>query len=398
MADKNQAAILHEALLDRLRKQGVFQTPGVEAAFRAVPRHLFLPELSLESAYADEAQPLAYDTAGLVVSSASQPTMMAIMLDQLQLRPGANVLEIGTASGYNAALMQHIVGPKGHITSLELDKNLAQQARINLSHAAMSSVTVVEADGVHGYSPRASYDAIIVTAGVWDVPDAWVRQLKPNGRLVMPLMLDGIQVSANFILHPDGTLYSDDNRPCAFVFMRGDSAAPRTRKQIGSTGLYLLADEVEKVDAVALQMLLSDDHDTCRLETRLKATDYWYGFQMHLMLNEPSPFIFAVFAVVEGQRAFGMEGRGIALMGPGGACLAPYDEMGNTHCFGGVDAFLAMQESLDEWQLKGSPRTPEMCIRLVPRTMGRPADEPGKVYDRPNHYVHAWMEARHDHA
>ena len=93
--------------------------------------------------------------------------MMAIMLQQLGLGAGMNVLEIGTASGYNAALIKHVLGEHGHVTSLEIDRDLAEQARENLYSAGYSDVPVVNRDGVSGYEPRAQYDRIIATAGVW---------------------------------------------------------------------------------------------------------------------------------------------------------------------------------------------------------------------------------------
>ena len=96
-----------------LRDSGRTPSPAVQAAFAAVPRHLFVPELTPAAAYADDALVIKYDPDGLPVSSSSQPAMMAIMLEQLGLEPGHRVLEIGTGSGYNAAVLAHIVGPGG---------------------------------------------------------------------------------------------------------------------------------------------------------------------------------------------------------------------------------------------------------------------------------------------
>ena len=110
--------------------------------------------------------------------------MMAIMLRQLRLRKGDNVLEIGAGTGYNAAIMQPIVGDQGHVTSVEIDQEVAEIARTNLQHAAMTHVNIATGDGIQGYAPRAAYDRILATAAIWDLPRAWVRQLRPSGRLV----------------------------------------------------------------------------------------------------------------------------------------------------------------------------------------------------------------------
>lgn len=391
--DKIVPDLLIKSLLDTLRRKGVLSAAGVEAAFLALPRHHFLPDVPLDKIYADEAIPLKYDNSGQLISSSSQPTMMAIMLEQAQLSPGLNVLEIGTATGYNAALMQHIVGETGSVTTIELDPDLAKQAVNNLLATHMSSVRVVQGDGARGYAPRAAYDRIISTAGVWDVPIAWLNQLKPNGKIIVPIWLDGVQVSAAFTPEPGGTYYSEDNRPCAFVYMRGDFAGPDMRRRIGSTALYILGDDLARLDTAALHLLLSDDHSSCHLESPLDPQDYWNGFQLYLMLNEPVGYIFALFAIPEGQKAYGIEGRGIALFAPGSAAFAPYHEKGMTHCFAGAEAFLMMQQKLDEWNAANRPETNTVRLRLIPKSAGEPEHiAAGKIYQRRDHYLHVWQE------
>ena len=386
------AEVYHQNLIRHLRQQAAMQAPGVAEAFASVPRHLFLPGVPLDRAYADEVVPLKYDAAGMVVASSSQPTMMAIMLDQLRLQPGDNVLEIGTATGFNAGLMQHIVGHEGRVTTVEIDQELARQALEHLRDAGMAEVKVVPGDGSQGYAPRASYDHIIATAGVWDVPAAWLRQLKPEGSLVVPIWVDGVQVSATFRMQLDGTYISDDNRPCAFVYLRGESAGPEMRRRIGSSSLVILSDDVDKVDTVSLQMLLSDDASISYLDTPLEPPDFWHGFQLHLMLSEPKGSVFVVYAVNDGQQAFGMSGRGVALLTPGSAAFASYFDRGAVHCFAGSDAFIAMQSLLDEWLTQDRPRTQQLRLQLVPRAKGRPQITQGRAYERRDHYLVAWLD------
>src|SRR3984957_20846224 len=119
----------------------------VAAALRAVPRHLFLPELPPEEAYRDAAIVTKRDTDGHPISSSSQPAIMAIMLAQLGLAPGQRVLEIGAGTGYNAALMKHIVGPSGHVVSVDIEPDLVVAARDHLASAGYPDVTVGAADG-----------------------------------------------------------------------------------------------------------------------------------------------------------------------------------------------------------------------------------------------------------
>src|SRR5262245_19757926 len=109
---------LRERLVDGLIADGALRSPAVEAAFRAVPRHLFLPDVPLEAAYADAAVPTWRRSDGVPTSSSSQPAIMAIMLEQLGLEPGMRVLEVGAGTGYNAALLAHLVGPSGSVTTV----------------------------------------------------------------------------------------------------------------------------------------------------------------------------------------------------------------------------------------------------------------------------------------
>ena len=212
----------NEALIATLRAAGLLDA-RLESAFHAIPRAAFLPNLPPDQAYKDEALPIKHDENGSVLSSSSQPSMMAIMLRQLDLKSGQNVLEIGTGTGYNAALLQQLVGDEGHVTTVEIDAPLAELARANLQRVAMGSVLVVEGDGANGYAPRANYDRMMATAGIWDVPPTWVRQLKPDGLIVAPLWMEGFEVSAALTLQQDGSLASEDNRLCGFIPLRAPS-------------------------------------------------------------------------------------------------------------------------------------------------------------------------------
>jgi protein-L-isoaspartate(D-aspartate) O-methyltransferase len=152
------------------------------------------PERWMELVYADDfvvtqvndGQPAGPEGRGdEVTSSASMPTIMAIMLGHLDARPGHAVLEIGTGTGYNAALLAHRLGEQA-VTTIEVDAELADRARAALRHAGFGGVTVVSGDGSNGYDPRAPYDRVISTAAVQRVPYAWVDQTRPGGVIVTP--------------------------------------------------------------------------------------------------------------------------------------------------------------------------------------------------------------------
>ena len=212
-------------LVDGLHDSGRLCSAAVEEAFRAVPRHLFLPGVPLARAYADEAVAVqAVD--GVTTSSASQPSMMAIMLEQLDLRPGHRVLEVGAGTGYNAALMARIVGPRGHVVAVDIDADLVDGAARTSPTPGWRDVELVCADGALGHPPGAPYDRIILTVGSGDVRPEWVAQLAPGGRLLLPLALRGTQLSVALDLGADGALRSASVHRCAFVRLRGVGAPP----------------------------------------------------------------------------------------------------------------------------------------------------------------------------
>src|SRR5947209_6454431 len=157
----NGASALHQALVDKLKRDGTILTSTVEAAFRAVPRHLFLPEVEPSEVYRDQAI-ATKSLNGMSFSSSSQPAIMAVMLELLELKPGQRVLEIGAGTGYNAALLAHIVGEKGQVVTVDIDEDIVESAREHLVAAGFVRVQVVCGDGGLGYPAAAPYDRIIL--------------------------------------------------------------------------------------------------------------------------------------------------------------------------------------------------------------------------------------------
>ena len=151
--ERDGVSALHQALVDHLISGGCIRRPQIEAASRAVPRHQFHPEVALEQVYHDEAVPTKR-LGDQMVSSSSQPAVMAVMLEQLQLKPGHRVLEIGAGTGYNAALLAHLVGETGQVVSVDIDEDIAAKARAHLAAAGSERVLVVCGDGCAGRAVR----------------------------------------------------------------------------------------------------------------------------------------------------------------------------------------------------------------------------------------------------
>lgn len=383
-------------LVETLKKAGRLRNPLYEQAFLSVPRHLFLPDVPLDVAYTDEAISIKVDQGGYTISSSSQPSMMLLMLEQMGLAEGMNVLEIGTGTGYNAAIMSMIVGERGRVTSLEIDADITRQAQQNLHSAGFGQIVVVQTDGAQGYAPRAAYDRILCTASLWDIPEAWVRQLKPNGRIVAPIQIDGIQLSASFKFDTDGYLVTESLLPTRFVYMRGAAAVPDMTRRVGSTDLRLIGEHVKEIDTVKLHMILSDDQERCQLSRPISDDDFWSHFMPFALLKHPDDASVCIFHIDDKHTAYGMAGGyGLAAVVPGGAAFVPYGGKGLAYCFAGSDAFLIMEGIMDDWYACGQPGLRQLHIKLMPKNA--PTDslpEGGMLLPRLDHNLYAWISPK----
>jgi protein-L-isoaspartate(D-aspartate) O-methyltransferase len=156
----------------------------VLAAMRKVPRHAFVPPERAADAYADRAVSIGYD------STISQPYVVAVMTEQAAPRPGARVLEVGTGSGYQAALLAEL---GCEVYTIEIVEPLARRAEATLRRNGYPGVHVRAGDGYRGWPEAAPFDAIVVTAGAPRVPQPLLDQLAPGGRLVIPVDVEGGQ-------------------------------------------------------------------------------------------------------------------------------------------------------------------------------------------------------------
>jgi protein-L-isoaspartate(D-aspartate) O-methyltransferase len=183
-----------------LEARGVITSPAVRAAFAAVPRERFVPpgdpeataEEHLDAVYSDHALITAYDRDGNFTSTSSLPSLMARMLELLDLAPDTRVLEIGTGTGYNAALLASIVGPQ-HVTSVEVHDDVAERARANLRELGLGDVTVITGDAGTPPDPSVRWDRVVATTGVNDVPSWWWTNLAddPAALALVPLQHAG---------------------------------------------------------------------------------------------------------------------------------------------------------------------------------------------------------------
>ena len=204
-------------LVESLVREGILKTPRIVEAFKKVPREFFVPRRYRDSAYADHPLSIGH---GQTISA---PHMVAIMTEALQPSPGNKVLEVGTGSGYQAAILAEIVKPDGHVWTVERIPELVIQARRNLEEAGYGPyVTVIEGDGSKGYEPAAPYDRILVTAASPTIPEPLIGQLAAGGRLVIPVGDLYLQVLKIVEKTRRGEVKVSDSVPCVFVPLIGE--------------------------------------------------------------------------------------------------------------------------------------------------------------------------------
>ncbi|GGL70007.1 O-methyltransferase [Streptomyces fumigatiscleroticus] len=243
------AASARAALVRRIELSGAWAADPIwREAFAAVPRHLFVPYYYvgvaggyerrwgenpdpaararwLRGAYADE--PLATRLRdGELLSSSSQPSLMAVMLAELGVRSGDRVLEIGAGTGYNAALLAHRLGDDDLVTTVDLEPEITESARRHLAAAGYRPV-VVTGDGARGVPGRAPFDRIIATCALSSIPGAWLAQSRPGARILTPLATGLVALTVRDAERAEGRFL---HTPAYFVPLRGQggtgSASP----------------------------------------------------------------------------------------------------------------------------------------------------------------------------
>jgi protein-L-isoaspartate(D-aspartate) O-methyltransferase len=212
------------------------------------------------------------------------------MLEQLHLEPVYQVLEIGTGTGYNAALIAHIVGETGRVVTVDIDQDIVHGAREHLATVGMSHVRTVCADGGYGYADAAPYDVIILTVGAWDICPAWWEQLKPDGRLLLPLSLHGEQKLIAFEWQEE-YLSSVSVRDAGFMPLRGVFSSPHAthRLQLGPDPRVELWIRGERIpDKEQVYAWLSGTHRDWDTGVKVEVRDITAGLGLWLALHEES--------------------------------------------------------------------------------------------------------------
>ncbi len=346
-------------LVDRLTRAGTLRSEPLIRAFAEVPREAFVPEASPAEVYIDSTVPV-FDGRGDQITTSSQPGMMAFMLEQLDLKPGHRVLEIGAGTGYNAAIIAEVAGPEGTVDTIEIDPTAANMATRALASIG-SRARVHQADGALGWPGSEPYDRIIATVAVWDVPDAWIRQSASEAVLVAPLSILGEEYSCKWNVE-NRSLRGCSAAPCAFVRFQGAMAHPNPHISLSDNGRgigVLFGEEDRLPHRRTFDRWLAGPSRQERL-WGVGDPDVFEGLVMWLLMTEGAEHLVRVWghgpgAPWQGPAVGLCDDNGIAFIASSGRWIV-YGE--------GPDKELWSR--LDGWRLQGRPDLGSFRIDLIP--------------------------------
>jgi len=210
--DEEQYLRARQRMVERQIEARGITDPRILRAMKEIPRHLFVPDTYRSAAYDDGPLPIGHG------QTISQPFIVALMTDMLEIGPDDRVLEIGAGSGYQAAILGRLAR---EVISIERLPDIAALARRNLERVGVSNVTVVEANGTLGYAEGAPYQGIIVTAAAPEVPEPLIDQLAEGGRFVIPVGSRAMQLLEKLV-KKDGQIIRTSHGGVMFVPLIGD--------------------------------------------------------------------------------------------------------------------------------------------------------------------------------
>lgn len=356
---------LRRELVERLEREGALSDAAVRKAFLAVPRERFVPEAAardgLEAVYRNQVILTTRDERGNYTSSSSQPSMMSLMLERLEVREGQRVLEVGAGTGYNGALLAELVGPGGRVVSVELEPVTARGARRAL--AGFAPVKVVGGDGRQGFGRGAPYDRIIVTASGAEVSSALFEQLVEGGLLELPLWVDRAGQTQAIVtfrkqagrLRSVAVLFGGfmPLREAAGAAVPGGGVQLSAHERVGGHGrpLVMLGGEaLRELSATARRRLLSLALSEPRV-SQLGLRGPRGALLLYLALEAPQCFVGGWLA----PGLIGAEGRGLAL-------LAGRRTITRIEAFGDPGPERLLRDLVERWKRHGRPTERDLRV------------------------------------
>lgn len=356
--------------------------PRLRQAFLSYPRHRFIPRyqhpmtrqwVELNPEIIDEHLPILYANRALgiyqlsessFIATISQPVLVLNMLFLLDIQPGMRVFEIGTGSGWNAALMSSLVGPQGHVYSAEILPDLVTSSQQALRENQAQSATVILGDGMAGYASGAPFDRIIFTAGAYDIPLALHQQLKEGGLLLAVLKIAGGGDDLVLLRKQDGLLVSQHLAPVQFVPVLGSYRS-------------------ERRDGEPLTAFLEQVH---LLPEPIDRMPFWWGSRLSWNMMERTEGIRSYLQLSEpGYRVFITDQVSPVY------CFGIYDEVTQSLVvaqndslvsYGNLGARTRLFAALGQWMEGGMPSSVRLRLRIYPQPVNVATVGSGWVVER----------------
>ena len=373
-------------------------TAPVEAALRQVERHRYVPDAPFADAYNEQAVITHTFPDGTHLSCVSGPTIVAAMLNALDVRPGHRIMEIGAGTGYNAALLATLTGQTGEVTTLDINGDVTAAARRNLDTTDFGRVRVITRDGADGAVEHGPYDRIIVTVGAWDIPTAWWEQLVPGGRLVLPLRWRGTTRAVAFTKQDDHW-ESDWVFLCGFVPMLGQPGEQSTT--VDPDRLVTLHYDIDQaVNVNALQGVLDREKSVVWADATVHSEEPFDRIWLRLSTTHDGTIRIQVDqkAVSSGLCTPAIATRSPALVEDGSLAYFTIRRIHGTpgrwqlgaigHGPAGEHLATRIVEQISAWD---RDRTADPRLTAYPTGTPAPSDVEGKLIVKPNTRLYVWF-------
>lgn len=361
---QNEAISLRNQLVDDLVGKGHIQSKTIEDAFRRVPRHRFLPSVGFKEVYSDGS--IITKKIGIEpISSSTAPSLMASMLELLRPKRGMKVLEIGTGTGYNAAILAELVEDEQKVFSVDIDAETIKEAQQNLVKAGYNGITIECADGTKGFPEHSPYDRIIVTASVRNIPKPLIEQLKKKGIIVVPIWVNGTQITPALEKQKDGNFIGLSTTIGGFMSLR-----PTTYR--GEKKILICSEHPELFEETRLELLLNRPHEEKPLPSEDILPPRGSNFFIFLALHERKSVELFLEDEVD-NFGFGESAAGIVDLENNSACLISKDNRLFSYGISSAyERFLSLAEKWEDLKKPGVNRLQVFVyIRNRPSKLGR---------------------------
>ena len=351
-------AVRHRhAMVEALEHRGIITDAAIARAMRKVPRHIFVPNASLQVAYADNVIPVKY-AGPEAVSTLSQPTAVATMLHQLDIMQGMRVLEIGSGTGYNAALLSELTGPDGEVVAMDIDSELVDIARSTLRTGGLPRVQVEDGDGFRGYPEKGPFDRIELSVATHVISPHWFDQLADGGLIVVPLYLSGMPYVTPALRKHEIGLVSESIQPCGFIPLQGLGADSASKFRLPvRTDLLFTWEGTDEFPTDLMTQILSNAG-----EERASRHIPWSAALYLLLMHHSSSYVEMSDHQLQGISLINRNDASLVLL------LTTSNRWGQSRVmtYGENTALLDLEATITAWKKDGRPGLANLQLQAIP--------------------------------